>query len=438
VGASTKAVSKRGAAGRLDEAVRLRTARRPHEALDLFRSIVEDPHNGLDEQRLRFAAVSVLKCMSSLRDWPAVEAEARRLLARFPEDARLHNYLGQALLRQDRRADARGPLEQALALDPADVDARNLLRLLDGPAPMERRAARIRAWPFQMRKFARPAAMVRDYVLRGRPEDRFIGPGSVFMTLGSCFAGNLAGTLKAHGHKVSHEPIGEEVNSTFANRRLMDWIEAGPTDDITRTMEDAYGAAARDRLGRALRRANVFIMTLGVAPCLFHRQTGALGFFPGDLSTTSREHILADYEMRTTTVAENADNIRAILAAVDRLAASPPRIVLTVSPVSLSGTTEYESAVVADCISKSTLRLACDEILRERNDGRVVYWPSFEIVRWLGPHYAPANPPAFGAEDQNTHHVSQWLVDMVVSLFLETHSARATGDGSAAPGAQTL
>ena len=53
------------------------------------------------------------------------------------------------------------------------------------------------------------------------------------------------------------------------------------------------------------------------------------------------------------------------------------------------------------------------------------YWPSFEIVRWLGVHYTRPEAPVFGAEDGNTRHVSTWLVDMIVELFIQHHSAAA-------------
>ena len=46
----------------------------------------------------------------------------------------------------------------------------------------------------------------------------------------------------------------------------------------------------------------------------------------------------------------------------------------------------------------------------------VVYWPSFEIVRWLGPHLPR---PPFAEEDGKTRHVSLWVRDLIIGLFLE-------------------
>ncbi len=122
-----------------------------------------------------------------------------------------------------------------------------------------------------------------------------------------------------------------------------------------------------------------------------------------------------------------------VLDSLRRLAKRPPTIVLTVSPVPLSGTLEFHSAVVADCISKSTLRVACHEVMSVQEGTDVLYWPSFEIVRWLGTHFGPDQPHVYGAHDSNTRHVSEWMVTLIIDLFLEHYSVReaAAQDGQA-------
>src|SRR5437763_280107 len=132
-------------------------------------------------------------------------------------------------------------------------------------------------------------------------------------------------------------------------------------------MDQIYGPAMRERLRGAIGSTDVFVLTIGVAPCFFHPESG--------------EFLFSTMAPPTTTVDENVDNIRHIIAAVRRIAGDGAKVVLTVSPVPLSGTTEFSSAVIADCLSKSTLRLACQEVLSDGLEG-VFYWPSFEIVRW--------------------------------------------------------
>ena len=79
--------------------------------------------------------------------------------------------------------------------------------------------------------------------------------------------------------------------------------------------------------------------------------------------------------------------------------------------------TSHPSAVVADCVSKSVLRVAVDELLRQRPDN-VYYWPSFEVIRWLGAYTGPM----YGAEDNSTLHVSEAVIATQVDTFMEVFS----------------
>jgi hypothetical protein len=69
------------------------------------------------------------------------------------------------------------------------------------------------------------------------------------------------------------------------------------------------------------------------------------------------------------------------------------------------------SSIEADCLSKSTLRVAADQIVGTTPG--CIYSPSFEIVRWLGAYI----PGMYGAEDGTPHHVSESIVQMIMGLF---------------------
>jgi hypothetical protein len=79
------------------------------------------------------------------------------------------------------------------------------------------------------------------------------------------------------------------------------------------------------------------------------------------------------------------------------------------------GTAEMASAVLADCVSKSSLRAALHEVLAGGTHAGVHYWPSFEIVRWLGGH---AGFAVYGADDANSRHVNEAVVRLIVERFL--------------------
>jgi hypothetical protein len=65
-------------------------------------------------------------------------------------------------------------------------------------------------------------------------------------------------------------------------------------------------------------------------------------------------------------------------------------------------------------LSKSTLRVAIESVMQEGHDG-LYYWPSFEIVRWLGGHLEQS---MFG-EDGNTRHVNRATVKLILESFLK-------------------
>ena len=159
---------------------------------------------------------------------------------------------------------------------------------------------------------------------------------------------------------------------------------------------------------------------MGVAPAYFDENGEFVMRFGGSSESAL---VPSRYSSQTTGPKENADNVRAIIA---RLREINPgvQIFLTLSPVPLKATFERASAVIADCVSKSTLRLAADQVCAEEAGRRLVYWPSFEIVRWLSPHFDRDQPPPFGAEDGNTRHVSRWLIRQIVKLFVDFHSVR--------------
>ena len=404
------------------QALAARRERRLGEAVALYRAALMHPEGGLSRKQRRWAYVQCLKCLTRLGMWDKAEKLARNAALKFPKLAYAHQCRGEALIQLGRISEAEAELRRALEVDPEQDGARALLQALRVPPKRAGRRARPRSWPTRQAAFDDPRELIRRYLLRDRPRAAFIAPGTVFATLGSCFADNLAHRLRAAGYSAFSERIGEEVNSTHANRYLIEWVENGPVDAQTAIMNEAFGAASRERLKRAIQGCDVFVMTLGVAASFFDDR-GEFVFIPQDARTTAAA--LDHAAMRTTSVAENVENIGCIIDAVRRLAGPEVKVVLTVSPVPLAGTTEHDSAITADCLSKSTLRVACEEAVAARRGEGVLYWPSFEIVRWLGAHFGPETPGPYGADDGNTRHVSEWLIDLIVALFVEFHAETA-------------
>lgn len=228
-------------------------------------------------------------------------------------------------------------------------------------------------------------------------------------TFGSCFAANLARMLKGAGVDATNLLIEESINSPLANRGFLSGLVDPAGFAHTARLEKTYGAEFLARARAQLAGARVVVLTLGVAPAFFHVGSGEFAFLE-DYRVLLAEGRVA---MRTPSVGETKTVIKEVLALVRAL--NPDgRLYLTISPVPLIGTAELSSAVIADCVSKTTLRASLHEVMQESGAADVHYWPSFEIVRWLGAH---TTLPAFGADDNASRHVSNWLVEMIVERF---------------------
>lgn len=407
-------------------ALRLAKGKHPETALEPLLEVANWSRGKVAKKVRRGAHEKAAWCLAQLQDWVQLEQVARLAAHRYPDCAWPFRYLGEAIWRMGKRKKAIAYLEQAIELGPLETEARTILEIMRSDVTVER--MRPAGWPARQRLFKDAREVIRQYVLRGQRGEPFIGPDTVFMTFGSCFAENLAARLRDAGHTVNSEAIGEEINSTYANRHLLEWVENGAVDAPTELMDRVYGEAVRERLKAHIESSDVFVMTLGLAPYFVERGTDDFAFYPLK-SKAARDFLHASHEMRTSTVSENIRNLNLILDSLRRIAKRSPKIVLTVSPVPLSGTTEFGSAVIADCISKSILRLACHEVASVRAADDVIYWPSFEIVRWLGPHFGPEHGMVYGQDDENTRHVSRWIVGLIIDLFLEHYTA----DGERSP-----
>jgi hypothetical protein len=228
-------------------------------------------------------------------------------------------------------------------------------------------------------------------------------------TFGSCFAANLAQQLKAAGVDASNLLIEESINSPLANREFLAAIADGESARFHRRIVETFGGEFLARARERLAAAQVLVITLGVAPTMFHRGSNEFAFL-----VNHKELLRAGaIHMRTPTVGEVRSIIGEMLGLARRINPDA-RTYLSISPVPLAGTIEMPHAMVADCVSKSTLRAALHEVLAAGRPANVHYWPSFEIVRWLGGH---TSLPVYGEDDGSSRHVSNWVVQLIVERF---------------------
>ncbi|MBV9990305.1 MAG: GSCFA domain-containing protein [Alphaproteobacteria bacterium] len=283
----------------------------------------------------------------------------------------------------------------------------------------------------------------------------FIRPDTKFFAMGSCFAVEIRQALRNRGLNVAPDypsiafdpatqmpgklPLRDNVNhyDTFAiaqeiaralDRRRWtaeDFWEVGrfrfsKQKGWPRAFQDPQRrhifATSRDGIvdlsdkisaciDAGLEACDVVILTLGLTEVWRIKATGlyaALG------PENEQDEIFPRLQFRATGYQENYDNLRATLMRI--WAAYPDKkIVLTVSPVSLTRTWTDEDVVRANLQSKSTLRAVAGQIVRDFP--AVTYWPSYEFAM---------TGDVFREDGQ---HVRPDAVDEIVAAFLKTHSA---------------
>lgn len=338
-----------------------------------------------------------------------------------------HLYLILALLRTGRRDEAARELDDLFsykfniadrawpeikAAFPEKFEQHYILNTMKPEVGIEGGGKVRRRWdvPHPLAQAGDFAAAVDRLVAEAVPALPPLDRGSTpVTTFGSCFAANLARMLNGAGVAATNLLIEETINSPLANRGFLAGLVDPEGFEHAGRLRKTYGDEFLERARAQLAGARVIVVTLGVAPAFFHRGSDAFAFLE-DYRVLLAEGAVY---MRTPSVEET----KAVIVDVLRLvrALNPEaRLYLSISPVPLLGTAELSSAITADCVSKSTLRAALHEVLAAQASDNVFYWPSFEIVRWLGAHTSLA---AFGADDNESRHVSNWLVELIVDRF---------------------
>lgn len=282
----------------------------------------------------------------------------------------------------------------------------------------------VEKYPNSIAEFEQLDELINNYCLTGvKPKKQPLTKSANVTAIGSCFAAELRHFLGDAGLSSDSFWVPSGLNNTFA---LLDFFSWAITGDQT-----AKGYAyERDQAGsvvdwhpehefkiykEAICKTDCFIFTLGLSEVWEDLETGKV-FWRG-----VPEHIFEDkrHRFRLSTSTENTHNILSIIKLI-RSVNSKASIVFSLSPIPLKATFSGQSCIAADCVSKSVLRLAIHESLQSTSltDPDVHYWPSFEIVKWVGCHLPYS---VYGADDGCVRHVSRYLVSSILKAFVETY-----------------
>jgi tetratricopeptide (TPR) repeat protein len=394
------------------------------EARDMILSILDDHPALFDfptEPNLNLIRSAAGRCTQVGPFDKAIELLRR--LAALSNRASDWAALSEILTQGNHLEESVASLEKAMALDPATFDTpanRETVALArtQTARPGATSRSKVGRYPETSVFLGDVRQLIRDHIavnLQGG--DRFLHPQSRIFTMGSCFARNLAKSLAKSGFAAHHMEISEYINTTFANRVFVDWLrdEAIAPAIAERIAELMPPNWSKANTLEVIRGSNVFILTLGVAAAFFDRATGDF-VLPRPSALNSRA-LAEKYLFRTASVQENVDNVLHLLRFIRSI--SPDiRIVVTVSPVPLLASFEHESAVQADCLSKSTMRLVAHEVVNNSGLSNILYWPSFEVFRWGGSNASNY----YAADDGAAWHVSEDKVAGTVQAFVEMFS----------------
>ena len=405
------------------------THKKHAEARDLLLSILDDhPEilNNPTEDNLNLIRGAALRCSNIGPNDRAIDL--LRKLARASNRADDYFQLSEVLTRCNAFEESIASLQKAMVLAPGNFDTeanRETLKfarsqLNKATSKTSDDAKKVGRYPETHDFTGDLRKLIRNHIavnLNSAP--KFIDKATRFFTMGSCFARNLSKNLIDSGYTSHHMEISEYINTTFANRVFVDWLRDADIDDAIRgrLVELLPPGWSKENTLQAIKTSDVFILTLGVAPAFFDRETGAF-VLPRPSALNSRA-LAEKYLFRTTGVKENVDNV---LYLIDFIRSISPqiKIVVTVSPVPLQASFEFESAVQADCLSKSTMRLVAHEVVNHSSISDIFYWPSFEIFRWAGSNASDF----YAADDGAAWHVSEDKVSGTIRAFVEMFSAR--------------
>jgi tetratricopeptide (TPR) repeat protein len=381
--------------------------------LELYPGFLE--HNPPDvlERALRTLA----QCCACVGPKERSVIHYQRLLQVAPKP-QYYQAMAEELATLDRLPEAEEALRQAIALDKRYASRENVqtLAILDSERGRKRSVQRHRYPSTEVFRGDLKQLIVDQIANEYKGTPRFLSRTSRIFTMGSCFAAYIARALLTQGYRAEFMPLSENINTSFANRYFVDWLRGeldGTRQDVAeRIAEWMPAGASRQSIISQMQASDVFILTLGVAPAFFDRTTGEF-VLPRPSYLNSRA-LAEKYQFRTTTVEDNVANVKHVLTYL-RSIAPHARIFITVSPVPLHITFELSSAVVADCLSKSIMRVVAHEIVHNQGLDNIYYWPSFEVFRWAGSQLGPF----YAADDGAAWHVSEAAVNSTVQSFID-------------------
>jgi hypothetical protein len=240
---------------------------------------------------------------------------------------------------------------------------------------------------------AQPGAIEQHVGSGWFPPNPFIEKSHGITAFGSCFAQHISDHLAARSYNLltNKEQLSldsyvircaEGMINTFAIRQQFEWAFLGScfSEDLWFDSNGElapYNERIRNDTAGIFRETDVFIITIGLSEVWYSKTSGNVFWRAIPITRFDPEQ----HGFRLTSVAENLDNLDAIRTII-REHRPDATIILTLSPIPLHATFRPVSCMTANSVSKATLRVAIDEMLRRYPDDRkLFYFPAYEMVK---------------------------------------------------------
>jgi len=275
-------------------------------------------------------------------------------------------------------------------------------------------------------KFRDKIDLVENTILDGwLPKSGFINKDTKITAFGSCFASNISKSLNDDGYTVLSNysdsikdlqkknsyiiNFNAEMNTSFAVLQQFQWAFENKKFSKNLWLDEngefvGYADDIRKETRDIFYNTDVFVITFGLSEVWFNKITDEVLW----RAVPKRHYNSKIHGFRVSTCSENIENIDKIYSIIKKNRPDA-KIIFTLSPIPLKATFRPVSCVTANCVSKSILRSAIDEIYRRYElDDNLYYWPSYEIIKELF-----TNP----FRDTDNRHPEDQYIDIIMSLF---------------------
>ncbi|WP_295502601.1 GSCFA domain-containing protein [Limnohabitans sp. Rim8] len=232
-----------------------------------------------------------------------------------------------------------------------------------------------------------------------------ISQSSNIASLGSCFATNISNHLKNLNYKNTYTlRIEEAANSP----RLIDLYfnpHRVPLDQ-KEDWDNRFGIQSK-HITEILPKIDLFILTFGVGWDLVDKDNNIC------LNLNSVKSRLSNGELKfdNPKPEKQSEHISNCIQSIRNLNSTAP-ILITLSPVPLSGFFGLKHVYLANSISKSSLLLAIEDA-RKKSD--FIYIPTYEIITSLAPILFKEK---IWGEDGTSRHPNNKLIKLICESFI--------------------